>query len=90
MYTIDIKIILAVMLIFLLRSGLSANSLLKSIVFLVDFPLLEAALVSSEAVLSDCLVGVSVLMDACAESLRVSGLPFDGMEAPVYFERIWS
>ena len=61
----------------MLRSGSSANSLLKSIVLLADFPLSEAALVSSEVVLSDCLV--SVLMDACAESLCVSGLPFDGM-----------
>ena len=45
----------------------------------MDFPLLESALVSSEAALSDCLVGVSALMDVCAESLCVSGLPFDGM-----------
>ena len=74
---INMKIIPAAILIFWLRSGSSANSLLKSIVFLVDFPLLEAVLVPSEAALSDCLV--SVLMDACAESLCVSELPFGDM-----------
>jgi len=79
-HAINIKILIAVMLIFWLRSKSSANSLLKSIVFWVDFPLLEAAFVPSEAGLSDCLVDASVLMDACAESLCVSELPFDGME----------
>lgn len=78
-HAINIKILIAVMLIFWLRSGSSANSLLKSIVFLVDVPLLETALVSSEAALSGCSVGVSALMDACTESLCVSELPFDGM-----------
>ena len=79
MHAINIKILIAVILIFWLRSGLSANSLSKFIIFLVCVCGLKFAPVLPGVAFADCLAGASVLVGACIGLLCISGLPFDGM-----------